>query len=78
MMVLGFQHKWVSAFYVVAMGALCFHVSHGASSWAQTLGLTNEKCLACLKASAQVFALLIFAGYVSIPVSVLLNVIKLS
>jgi len=78
MMVLGFQHKWVSAFYVVAMGALCFHVSHGASSWAQTLGLTNAKCLACLKSAAQVFALLIFAGYVSIPVSVLLNVIKLS
>jgi len=77
MMVLGFQNKWVSAFYVAAMGALCFHLSHGASSWAQTLGLTNEKCLACLKAASQVFALIVFAGYVAIPVSVLFNVIKL-
>lgn len=78
MMVLGFQNKWVSAFYVLAMGSLCFHLSHGASSWAQTLGLADAKYLACLKQAAQVFALLIFAGYISMPVCVLLNIIQLS
>lgn len=77
MMVLGFQSKWISAFYVVAMAALSFHLSHGASSWAQTLGLTNPKCLACLRTAAQVFGLVIFLGYASIPFCVILNIIKL-
>ncbi len=77
MMVLGFQNPYVSIFYIVGMGALCFHLSHGASSWAQTFGLTNAKCLACLKHLGNVFAVLIFTGYISIPVCVILNIIKL-
>lgn len=77
MTVLGFQNVWVSLFYVAGMGALCAHLSHGASSWAQTLGVTNAQCLQGLKRLGCAAALIVFLGYTSIPVSVLLHIVKL-
>lgn len=77
MMVLGFQDRWASAFYTLGLWALCFHLSHGASSWAQTLGLTHAKGLECLKHFGAFLAVAIFAGYISIPLAVLFNIIKL-
>ena len=76
MMVYGFQNVFVSGFYVVAMYLLAMHLSHGASSFFQSLGLNDKKLTPRLARGARVFAWLIFAGYVSIPLAVLTGLIK--
>ena len=43
MMVYGFQHPLVSAFYILSMFLLALHLSHGSSSFFQSLGLNNQK-----------------------------------
>lgn len=76
MMVAGFQQPLVSIFYVVAVGLLCLHLSHGVSAMFQSLGLKNKKCGPALDTFAKVFAGLIFIGYASIPVAILLGLGK--
>ncbi|HXS69002.1 MAG TPA: succinate dehydrogenase cytochrome b subunit [Candidatus Polarisedimenticolia bacterium] len=71
MMVLGFSNLWVSAFYVIGVGLLCLHLSHGVSAMFQSLGWKNKVYGPFLDKAARVIAVLIFVGYVSIPLSVL-------
>ncbi len=73
MMVVGFSNGWVSAFYVLGMALLCLHLSHGASSMFQSIGWKTKTCGPLLDQSARVAALLIFLGYTSIPVAILLG-----
>lgn len=73
MMVLGFSNPWVSAFYVIAIGLLCLHLSHGLSSMFQSIGWKNKAYGPFLEKAGRVLAWLIFIGYVSIPISVLLG-----
>ena len=42
MVLAGFQHTWISVFYVVAMFLLCGHLAHGVSSAFQSLGIRSE------------------------------------
>ena len=76
MMVYGFQNVIVSAFYVVAMFLLALHLSHGTSSFFQSLGLNDKRLTPKLARGGRIFAWLIFAGYVSIPLAVLAGLIK--
>ncbi len=71
MMVLGFEHPLVSGFYVLAMALLCLHLSHGVYAMFQSLGVTIPCCPELPKWLARWAAILIFVGYVSIPVAVL-------
>ncbi len=71
MMVVGFNNPWVSVFYVLGIGLLCLHLSHGVSSAFQSLGWKNEAYRPLLDRAACVVATLIFLGYVSIPVAIL-------
>jgi succinate dehydrogenase / fumarate reductase cytochrome b subunit len=73
MMVVGFSNGWVSAFYVLGMALLCLHLSHGASSMFQSIGWKTKTCGPFLDQSARAAALLIFLGYTSIPVAILLG-----
>ena len=73
MVVAGFSNTAVSAFYIVAMALLCLHLSHGVSSMFQTLGLRNERWRGRLDAAATAFGWLVFLGFASIPVHVLLR-----
>jgi succinate dehydrogenase / fumarate reductase, cytochrome b subunit len=76
MMVVGFGNGWVSAFYILGIGLLSLHLSHGASSMFQSLGWKNETYRPCLDCAARALAVLIFLGYISIPVAILLGFIK--
>jgi succinate dehydrogenase cytochrome b subunit len=76
MMIYGFQNIYVSAFYILGMFLLALHLSHGTSSFFQSLGLNDEKLAPRLATAGRVFAWLIFVGYTSIPVAVLLNWVK--
>jgi len=76
MMVYGFQNALVSGLYVLAMFLLALHLSHGSSSFFQSLGLNDKKMAPRLARGGRIFAWLIFVGYTSMPVAVLLGLIK--
>jgi succinate dehydrogenase / fumarate reductase cytochrome b subunit len=76
MMVYGFQNIFVSGFYILGMFLLALHLSHGTSSFFQSLGLNDKKLTPRLATAGRVFAWLIFIGYTSIPVAVLLHLVK--
>ena len=70
MMVVGFSNPWVCLFYVVGIALLCLHLSHGVSAMFSSLGLRNHVYSPILVKGARVISVLIFLGYVSIPISV--------
>jgi len=76
MTVEGFRDPLVSAFYIISMGLLCLHLSHGVSSLFQSLGIRRRTTLAAFNRFAQVSAIVIFIGNVSIPISILAGVVK--
>ena len=76
MMVYGFQNPYVSAFYALGLFLLALHLSHGSSSFFQSLGLNNQRLTPRLAISGRVFAWLLFIGYTSIPVAILLGFIQ--
>ena len=73
MMVAGFSQPLVSGFYVLALGLLCLHLSHGVSATFQSVGLKNEVSGPLIDRFARAAAWLIFLGYISIPIAVLLG-----
>ena len=76
MMVYGFQNVYVSAFYVVGLFLLTLHLTHGSSSFFQSLGLNNKRLTPRLALWGRILAWALFVGYTSIPVAVLLGFIK--
>jgi succinate dehydrogenase cytochrome b subunit len=77
MMVLGFSSPLVSGFYILAMFLLALHLSHGSSSFFQSLGVNNHRLAPPLELGGKIFAWLLFFGYSSIPTAVLLGLVKL-
>ena len=76
MMVYGFQNYLVSGFYVLGLLLLTLHLSHGSSSFFQSLGFNDKKLTPRLALGGRIFAWLLFVGYTSIPVAILLGLIK--
>jgi len=76
MMVIGFSNGWVSGFYVLGIGLLCLHLSHGAGAMFQSLGLKNEAYASVIDCSAKAVSIVIFLGYISIPLAVLAGMVK--
>jgi succinate dehydrogenase / fumarate reductase cytochrome b subunit len=71
MVIAGFQHTWVSIFYIVAMFLLCGHLGHGFSSAFQSLGIRSENWRNKLDLTAKAYAWLIFIGFSIVPILVL-------
>ena len=71
MVLAGFQHTWISVFYVVAMFLLCGHLAHGLSSAFQSLGIRSESWRVKLELAAKAYAWLIFVGFSIVPLLVL-------
>jgi succinate dehydrogenase / fumarate reductase cytochrome b subunit len=69
--VAGFSVWWVSAWYIFSMILLGFHLRHGLWSMFQSLGMNHPRHTPVLKQAALWIAILITAGYISIPVAVL-------
>jgi len=76
MVVEGFSNPYVSVFYIIAMGLLCLHLSHGVSSLFQSLGIRRKSTVASFNRFAQVAAIAIFIGNCSIPISILAGVVR--
>lgn len=75
MVIQGFQNPLVVAFYVIGISLLCSHLSHGIASVFQTLGLRSRKVAGAEKKLGLVIAILLWLGFLSIPVSVLIGVL---
>ena len=69
--VAGFSVWPIAVFYVVAMGALCLHLDHGIWSMLQTLGCVTVDNTQSLRIFSRIIAIVIFVGFVSVPISVL-------
>jgi succinate dehydrogenase / fumarate reductase cytochrome b subunit len=70
MVTIGFSHPLIAIFYVISMGLLAFHLSHGISSLFQTLGLANRRLLPVYQRAGLALAWIIFLGFSAIPISV--------
>lgn len=77
MVVYGFRNVLVSAFYMVAVGLLSFHMLHGVDSMFQTLGWRNHTWAAGLRKATVVFCLAYFLANLAIPGAVLLGQVEL-
>jgi succinate dehydrogenase / fumarate reductase cytochrome b subunit len=73
MMVLGFQNIWISLTYIVAVGLLCYHLTHAIGSMFQSMGVQNELARARIGKTSITISWLLFLGYISIPIGVLLG-----
>jgi succinate dehydrogenase / fumarate reductase cytochrome b subunit len=71
MVVQGFSRPLVSGFYILAVGLLSYHLSHGIGSMVQTLGLKNEKWTRSLELFATAYCWLYFLLNAAIPLAIL-------
>ncbi|HTQ43336.1 MAG TPA: succinate dehydrogenase cytochrome b subunit [Polyangiaceae bacterium] len=69
--VAGFSIWYVALFYVVAMACLCLHLDHGIWSMLQTLGWNDARSTPFLRALSRGVAMVVFLGFISVPVAVL-------
>jgi succinate dehydrogenase / fumarate reductase cytochrome b subunit len=76
MVVLSFQQAGIAAIYILSMIALALHLSHGAQSFLQTLGLNNDKTIEVFEKIGIAAAVIFFIGYASIPIAVFVGILK--
>src|SRR5581483_9097723 len=74
--IMGFQHWWIAAFYIVAVILLCMHLYHGLWSMFQSLGISHPRYTPRIKRAAAAFAIAIAIGYLSIPIASMAQLIK--
>ena len=67
----------MAAIYVVAMVAILFHLWHGVWSIFQTLGGNHPKYTGWRRPFAVLVSIVIFLGFVSIPVAILARAVTL-
>jgi len=74
--VLGFQVWWVAAIYIAAVSFVGLHLYHGVWSLLQTLGAAHPKYNRWRRVFAMVFAEVVWAGMVAVPLAVQAGMIK--
>jgi len=76
MVVLGFRSIAVSSVYILALFSLALHLSHGIQSMFQSVGLNTEKTELLMTRAGLIAAIVLFLGFISIPVAVLAGVVR--
>lgn len=71
-----FQIPVISISYIVALALLGFHLHHAIESFFQTLGLKNERFEFIIIKITKISAYIITAGYIFIPLAVMLGIIN--
>ena len=72
----GFQKPVISIFYIVAQCALGLHLTHGVWSLFRTLGVSSQAWSDRAKKLAILIGVVITVGNISIPISILLGLVK--
>lgn len=62
--------------YAAAMVVLFMHLYHGVQSLFQTFGLANDNTLPTITKAGALVALVLFVGFVAIPMSIFFGIIK--
>jgi succinate dehydrogenase / fumarate reductase cytochrome b subunit len=76
MVVAAFQKMSVTLIYAGAMVVLFLHLSHGIQSFFQTMGWSNDRVQPLITRAGTLVALAMFAGYVIIPIFILVRILK--
>jgi len=71
MVVYGFKVWYVSLFYLIAVGFLSLHLSHGISAMFQSLGLRTHAWWPTISNGAKIWAVALFLGYAVVPVGIM-------
>lgn len=74
--VLGFRSPVVGVFYIVAMSFLGLHLFHGVWAGFRTLGLSKPSAAPMERTLALGIALIVWAGFVAVPIGVLLGLVN--
>ena len=74
--IVGFSFWPVAVAYVIAILALGLHLRHGAWSMLQTLGASHPQWDRSRELAATVFTVIIVLGFISVPLAVLVGVLK--
>jgi succinate dehydrogenase / fumarate reductase, cytochrome b subunit len=75
MVVLAFERPLITAGYLLAMIFLLLHLTHGIQSFVQTLGWNSDRSLPVVGNASRVIAIVVFAGFISVPLTAISRVI---
>jgi succinate dehydrogenase / fumarate reductase cytochrome b subunit len=67
---------WAAPVYLIAVAALGTHLYHGVWSAMQTLGLNSPRTEKFFRALALASGVGLFAGFATVPVVILLGILK--
>jgi succinate dehydrogenase / fumarate reductase, cytochrome b subunit len=76
MMIVGFSNPLVAIFYIVSMGLLFLHLSHGVSSTVQSLGIRSKQTYGAFDMVAKGTAALLFLGNSAIVLAILFGLVR--
>ena len=76
MVVQSFRHMSIVLVYLLSMTALLLHLTHGIQSSFQTWGLNNDRSLPIIIKAGTITAVVLFLGYVAIPVVIVVGILK--
>ena len=71
-----FRNPLIVGAYLLAQAFLFLHLTHGIASLAETLGVRHPRYLALFRRGGPILALVFLVGFTSVPVAVLLGVIR--
>jgi len=77
MVIVGFSNYGISALYIVTVGLLCAHLSHGIPSFFQSLGVRHRRITPFIEKAGPILAWLIFLGFISVPIAIMAKWITL-
>jgi succinate dehydrogenase / fumarate reductase cytochrome b subunit len=77
MFVMGFRNLPILLSYLVAVTLLSFHLTHGASSWLQSLGLRHPRYDGAIDKLGPLLGLTLAVGYAAPPLAVVARIIQL-
>lgn len=76
MIVFSFQNVLIAGVYIIALISVFLHLFHGIQSFVQTFGLNSDASIPVVEKTGKGIAFILFLGYLSIPVAVVLGILK--
>jgi succinate dehydrogenase / fumarate reductase cytochrome b subunit len=76
MIVLSFKNVLISGAYMAALIVVGLHIFHGIQSFVQTFGFNSDKSLPCVESTGKGIAFILFLGYASIPLVIILGLLN--
>lgn len=76
MLIISFQSSWLTLFYAIATVCICAHVSHGMTSFFQTIGWNHSKFNKIFRCAGPVLGFVLAVGFLTIPLSIYFKIIE--